>query len=99
MKNTTQQVCRKCLLRDMPEQEAYANLFHYLENLSPDDRVPDEVYQERLHICQSCEKLLSGTCILCGCYVELRAAMRVRGCPHVPAKWAAYDSADAVSLC
>lgn len=91
MKNTTQQVCRKCLLRDMPEQEAYANLFHYLENLSPDDRVPDEVYNERLNICRSCDKLLSGTCILCGCYVELRAAMRVRSCPCVPAKWSAYD--------
>ncbi|MCC8137047.1 MAG: DUF6171 family protein [Clostridiales bacterium] len=87
MTERTTRVCRRCLLRDMPDQERYANLYAYLDSLSADDRVPDAVYAERLAVCRTCDKLLSGMCILCGCYVELRAAMRVRGCPHVPPRW------------
>ncbi|MCD8074714.1 MAG: DUF6171 family protein [Lachnospiraceae bacterium] len=87
MKDNMQRVCKKCLLRDMAEQAQYANLFSYVKNLPPDDKVPDDIYEERLAICRGCDKLLSGTCILCGCYVELRAAMRVKSCPAVPARW------------
>ncbi|MCD8022798.1 MAG: DUF6171 family protein [Lachnospiraceae bacterium] len=88
--NRNLRVCKKCLLRDLPEQEAYATLFLYLKNLPSEDKVPDEVYDERLAICRGCDRLLAGTCMLCGCYVELRAAMRVRGCPDVPARWGAW---------
>ncbi|MCD7764528.1 MAG: DUF6171 family protein [Lachnospiraceae bacterium] len=87
MKETSTRICRRCLLRDMAERDSYANLYTYLNSLSSDDKVPDAVYEERLAVCRTCDKLLSGMCVLCGCYVELRAAMRVRGCPHVPAKW------------
>ena len=33
--------------------------------------------ESRLSVCQDCEKLNAGTCMACGCYVELRAAAAV----------------------
>ncbi|MEE1190836.1 MAG: DUF6171 family protein [Blautia sp.] len=47
----------------------------------------DEQYEQRLLMCRQCEHLLSGMCRKCGCYVEMRAAMKIRHCPDVPARW------------
>ena len=49
------------------------------------DRVTEEVYESRLSVCQDCEKLNAGTCMACGCYVELRAVAAVSRCPKK--KW------------
>ncbi|MGN0204317.1 MAG: DUF6171 family protein [Coprococcus sp.] len=87
MTESSQRFCRKCLLRETSEKEFYENLYTYIKNLPEEDRVSDEVYESRLSICRSCDDLLSGMCRRCGCYVELRAAMKIRSCPHVPAKW------------
>lgn len=87
MAGSSQRFCRKCLLRETTEESVYENLYHYIENLPLEDRVSDEVYEARLARCRACDDLLSGMCRLCGCYVELRAAMRIRSCPHVPPKW------------
>ena len=38
-------------------------------------------YNRRLDICKDCEKLSQGTCLRCGCYVELRAASKNAHCP------------------
>ena len=83
--------CRKCLLRDLPEEEFFRDLKQYIENLDPDLKVPDPVYEDRLELCRSCEKLISGMCRICGCYVELRAVMRKNGCPQVHPLWTAVD--------
>ncbi len=48
-------------------------------------RAPEEEYERRLTLCKDCEKLLQGTCLACGCYVELRAAARGGHCPKK--KW------------
>lgn len=81
-------ICRKCLLRDMdgvpPELGAY------IESISPDDKTPDEEYERRLTICGKCANLLEGTCLSCGCYVEVRAAFRVKKCPLIPPKWTEF---------
>lgn len=84
-KNT--RVCKKCLLRDTGEAEAFENMYQYIANLSPEDKVSDEEYERRLMVCRQCSHLLSGMCGKCGCYVEMRAAMKVRHCPDVPGKW------------
>lgn len=84
-KNT--RVCKKCLLRDMGEAEAFENMYQYIANLSPEDKVSDEEYEQRLMTCRQCSHLLSGMCGKCGCYVEMRAAMKVRHCPDVPGRW------------
>lgn len=80
-------VCKKCLLRGESEADYFKNLEQYIANLNEDDRVDQETYEKRLHICGKCEKQMKGMCQLCGCFVELRAALRVRKCPDVPAKW------------
>ena len=54
----------------------------YRDAIKQADRVSDKEYEQRLAVCKECEKLISGTCGACGCYVELRAAAKVSHCPH-----------------
>lgn len=71
----------------MEEGEYFKNLYDYIQRLPADDKVPEEIYEERLNICKECNNLQNGMCRICGCYVELRAAMKVRDCPGLPARW------------
>lgn len=74
--------CRKCLLRDMADQEEYfRSLREYIENLDVDVKASETVYEERLAVCRQCDLLLEGMCRSCGCYVELRAAIKKNACP------------------
>ena len=44
--------------------------------------VPEEVYQQRLAICQSCPKLQDGiSCSVCGCIIPVAAKLKARSCP------------------
>lgn len=94
MDGAKQRYCRKCLLKEMSESEYFENLYRYIENLPREDKVSDECYEERLSICKDCDLLQSGMCRLCGCYVELRAAMKVRSCPATPPKWSRMTGDD-----
>lgn len=72
----------------MPEEGELQKLIAERIALLPEDEKAEEaVRKERLSFCQTCDKLINGTCSLCGCYVELRAAKRRMACPHVPQKW------------
>ncbi|MCQ2538752.1 MAG: DUF6171 family protein [Lachnospiraceae bacterium] len=79
--------CKKCLVRDLDEGELVATIKDYVERLDESIKTPKEQYEERLKACVSCEKLLSGTCVVCGCYVEMRAAVRRNTCPAPKPKW------------
>ena len=80
--------CPRCLLADAPGGEALAALNRqWIEALPAERRADDAVYRARLATCRACEHLASGTCALCGCYVEYRAAQRARKCPDVPGRW------------
>ncbi len=59
----------------------------YVALLREEEKTPPDAYRARLNACLKCEKLRDGTCALCGCYVEARAAKRGMGCPAVPPKW------------
>ena len=59
----------------------------YVASLDESVRTPEDAYRARLAICEGCDQLLSGTCRLCGCYVETRAAKKGQSCPMVPARW------------
>lgn len=59
----------------------------YIASLPEEQKAPDAEYALRLAVCQTCDALRDGTCSLCGCYVEARAAKRGQRCPHVPEKW------------
>ncbi|HIU76349.1 MAG TPA: hypothetical protein IAC62_10730 [Candidatus Pelethocola excrementipullorum] len=87
MTNAPQRYCKKCLLREMEEGEYFKNLYDYIQRLPADDKVSEELYEERLNICKDCDNLQNGMCRICGCYVELRAAMKVRSCPGLPSRW------------
>jgi hypothetical protein len=78
--------CR-CLLKDAGEAEMAASIAEYVALLDDTVRTPEDDYQARLTLCQDCPELLSGTCRLCGCYVETRAAKKGQQCPMVPPRW------------
>lgn len=78
--------CKKCLLRDQIDKtNQYETIQAYLEDLDPDTKATEALYEERLEICKECEMLLEAMCRSCGCYVELRAAVAKNYCPKK--KW------------
>lgn len=78
--------CRRCLTRELAgEEETYRTIQEYIDNLDPDTKTDSKLYEERLEVCKECEMLLQGMCRSCGCYVELRAAMKKNICPKK--KW------------
>lgn len=78
--------CR-CLLKEAGEAEMAASIAEYVALLDESVRTPAAAYQARLALCQACPELLNGTCRLCGCYVETRAAKKAQQCPMVPPRW------------
>jgi len=78
-----QRACKMCLLREFSEEAYESTIKDFIERIH--DRTPEELYNERLGVCKSCDKLNVGTCLACGCYVELRAASVNAGCPKK--KW------------
>lgn len=79
--------CRKCLTRDLANETYFQNMYEYIENLDEDIKATDDLYQERLSLCRQCENLLDGMCRICGCFVEMRAAVKKNYCPAVHKKW------------
>ncbi len=77
--------CR-CLL-DVSQPDLQAVVREYLDSLLPEDRADEPVYRRRLQACLSCPELNSGTCRLCGCYVEARAGKRAQRCPAPVDRW------------
>ena len=63
----------------------------YVASLDETIRTPEDAYRVRLALCQDCPELMNGTCRLCGCYVETRAAKRGQKCPMVPARWSKIE--------
>lgn len=77
--------CLKCLLKEMDEAAYMEKLHRYIEMMDAKSRTSDKEYEERLGKCKQCDYLEAGTCLACGCYVELRAATKVSACPYK--KW------------
>ena len=77
--------CRKCLLKEIDPQAYMDQLHKYIELLDRDVKAPQNLYENRLNICKECDYLNEGTCQACGCFVELRAAVRKNKCPYK--KW------------
>lgn len=82
--------CKKCLLVELTDEKAlYGIIRDRISLMDQDKRTSEEEYSRRLAICAACDHLTRGTCVQCGCYVELRAARRHMNCPCIPAKWKA----------
>lgn len=78
--------CKKCLLLEAGENAAYKTVSDYLETIDDSMKVSDEEYEKRLSYCKRCEYLISGMCRKCGCYIEVRAALKNKDCPDYPNK-------------
>lgn len=77
--------CLRCLLREFDEQTYLKTLKEHIERTPESERTDPEEYAGRLETCKNCDRLERGTCLACGCYVELRAASRRGRCPY--GKW------------
>lgn len=77
--------CKKCLIKEMDEAQYHELIEENIAFLDENDRANDEIYEMRLDVCKECDRLNSGTCLACGCYVEIRAAFRGGRCPKK--KW------------
>lgn len=84
-KQETKRHCYKCLLKEMDEEAYMQKLHRYIQLLDSDCRAAQQIYESRLSVCKSCDYLEEGTCQACGCYVELRAAVKKNKCPYK--KW------------
>ena len=81
-------ICRRCLLQEMAdENDYYQSVVRYRATLPAQKRTPDDAYAARLARCKACDQLNAGTCMQCGCYVEMRAARTDMHCPLDNAPW------------
>ena len=81
-------ICRRCLLQDMADENDYwQSVQRYRATMPRRLRTPDEEYEARLQACRGCESLQNGTCMQCGCYVEMRAARIDMHCPAPGPLW------------
>ena len=77
--------CTRCLLKDYSKEVYEKLIVEGLKALPAGDLADDEVTSKRLSVCKDCEKINQGTCLACGCYVEIRAALKAGKCPY--SKW------------
>jgi hypothetical protein len=79
--------CPRCLLNETNQTELYATILDYMNNIPDGQRTNDAEYKKRLAICKTCDHLLNGLCVLCGCYVQLRAAKVNQQCVKSVTGW------------
>ncbi|MCR4766652.1 MAG: DUF6171 family protein [Saccharofermentans sp.] len=78
-------ICTRCLLKDFSKEQYEKIIVEGIRALPAEDIVSEELEAERLDLCGQCEKLNRGTCLACGCFVEIRAATKKGRCPY--GKW------------
>jgi len=80
--------CKRCLLQDLQQEHSLHEIIRDRIALLPDDeRTTTAEYRRRLALCKACDQLINGTCLQCGCYVEIRAAKRLLHCPYTESRW------------
>lgn len=77
--------CKQCLVRDLTEKADYSRMFTYINQLNEEIKTETGMYEERLAQCKQCDSLINGMCKYCGCFVEMRAAVKTNYCPYK--KW------------
>lgn len=79
--------CKRCLLDETDPEGLYLQIQKRIAMLDEDQKTDKQTYALRLEKCTACDKLSSGMCALCGCFVELRAAKADTRCPDTDRKW------------
>ncbi|WP_315067617.1 DUF6171 family protein [uncultured Clostridium sp.] len=80
-------ICRRCLLDEIFEVNEYKNMQEYIRNIDKYIKTEDDEYKRRLNLCKECDNLINGMCKICGCFVEMRAAVKKNYCPDIRNKW------------
>lgn len=75
--------CKKCLLYEAGEKVTYDEIMRYVSTLDEADKISEDEYIKRISHCKNCDYLISGMCIKCGCYVEVRARLKDKNCPDI----------------
>lgn len=78
--------CRRCLLRESGRQNKEKEILECILRIKEGERADEKLYSQRLSLCRECDFLIDGTCLKCGCYVELRAAFKNNRCPLAGSK-------------
>ena len=73
--------CKKCLLLEAGESVTYSEIMQYVASLDESEKADAATAEKRLNCCKSCDSLISGMCLKCGCYVEVRARLKDSECP------------------
>ena len=73
--------CKRCLLRDSMPADYEKYVASLLRAMAESQRAQEAVYRARLESCRACDQLSMGTCMGCGCLVELKAAYKKEKCP------------------
>ncbi|HBI72514.1 MAG TPA: hypothetical protein DEG06_09050 [Lachnospiraceae bacterium] len=87
MEYVNKRICKKCLLQDIAPEEYLKSMKSYLDRLDDEVKTGESLYQKRIGLCLECDYLAEGICKICGCFVEYRAAIKLRGCPAIHPKW------------
>lgn len=82
-----QRFCKKCLLDKLFEEKEYEHLQDYIRHLDRAIKTGEKEYKERLNSCMQCDNLINGMCKICGCFVEMRAAIKKNYCPDIEKYW------------
>ena len=77
----TETRCRRCLLREAFPADYQKYVASLLSGIPAQQKAAPDVYEARLNVCRQCDQLNNGTCMGCGCLVELRAAYKRETCP------------------
>jgi hypothetical protein len=75
-------ICTRCLLKDFNKEQYEAIVTNGLSSLPKEDLTGSDVTEKRLAVCRDCDKLNQGTCLACGCFVEIRASLKKGKCPY-----------------
>ena len=79
--------CRKCLLDKIFQDDEYKNMQDYINSIDSYIKTEAKEYERRLNICKECDNLINGMCRICGCFVEMRAAVKKNYCPDIEKNW------------
>lgn len=82
---TREEKCKRCLLREAFPADYEKYVSSLLMRIPPSAKAGEGDYQARLARCKDCGQLSNGTCMACGCLVEIRAAYKKEKCPFQ--KW------------
>lgn len=84
---TAAKPCTRCLLEEAGKGDIYAMVQRSIAKLPENQRAAAQEYERRLKLCADCEYISGGTCLKCGCYVQLRAAKADAHCPLKNRAW------------